>query len=114
MPDGHYFTVHIAPESDLSHVRFETNVGRDQHQALIDRLLHIFDPGKFTTSMFTDAVGRDLVRHSLSLSRTCRFQASLDGQRQQFLFADYARVDQQIVCLADYDLVYNRYSRHST
>jgi S-adenosylmethionine decarboxylase len=58
LPDGHYFTIHITPEPDFSYVSFETNVSNNQYQELIRKILHMFNPGKFTTTIFGGTVRR--------------------------------------------------------
>jgi len=56
LPDGHYFTIHITPEPDFSYVSFETNVSYHQYQELIRLILGMFNPGKFTTTIFGGTV----------------------------------------------------------
>jgi S-adenosylmethionine decarboxylase len=95
LPDGHYFTIHITPEPDFSYVSFETNVSYHQYQELTRKLLKMFNPGKFTTTIFGGTAA-----------------TSLDAQRKMFLYPDYGRIDHQIVCLVDYDLIYSYYKKH--
>jgi hypothetical protein len=52
LPDGHYFTIHITPEPDFSYVSFETNVPYSQYNEIIRKVVNIFNPGKFTTTIF--------------------------------------------------------------
>jgi len=52
LPDGHYFTIHITPEPDFSYVSFETNVPYNQYNELIRKVVGMFNPGKFTTTIF--------------------------------------------------------------
>ena len=115
LPDGHYFTIHITPEPEFSYVSFETNVSYSQYQELTRKILQMFNPGKFTTTIFGGTVRSPLIpRRILSLTDVQLFQAatSLDGQRKLFHFADYGRVDHQIVCLIDHDLIYSYYKKH--
>ena len=37
---------------------------------------------------------------------------SLDVHRKLFTFPGYHRIDHQIVCLIDYDLIYSYYTKH--
>jgi S-adenosylmethionine decarboxylase len=59
LPDGHYFTIHITPEPDFSYVSFETNVSYHQYQELTRKLLKMFNPGKFTTTIFGGTVRKN-------------------------------------------------------
>ncbi len=68
LPDGHYFTIHITPEPDFSYVSFETNVSYNQYQELIRKILKIFNPGKFTTTIFGGTVNKN--QHSLFFSQS--------------------------------------------
>jgi len=95
LPDGHYFTIHITPEPDFSYVSFETNVSHNQYQELISKILEMFNPGKFTTTIFGGTAA-----------------TSLDSQRKLFLYPKFDRIDHQIVCLVDYDLIYSYYKKH--
>ncbi|CAF1075878.1 unnamed protein product [Adineta ricciae] len=95
LPDGHYFTIHITPEPEFSYVSFETNASYSQYQELTRKILQMFNPGKFTTTIFGGTAA-----------------TSLDGQRKLFHFSDYGRVDHQIVCLVDHDLIYSYYKKH--
>jgi len=56
LPDGHYFTIHITPEPEFSYVSFETNVPSKQYKEIIHKVLRIFNPGKFTTTIFGGCV----------------------------------------------------------
>jgi S-adenosylmethionine decarboxylase len=95
LPDGHYFTIHITPEPGFSYVSFETNVSYGNYQELIRKVVNMFQPGKFTTTIFGDTAAN-----------------SLDAHRKLFLYSDYARIDHQVVCLVDYDIIYSYYKKH--
>jgi S-adenosylmethionine decarboxylase len=56
LPDGHYFTIHITPEPDFSYVSFETNVPYSQYNELIRKVVGMFNPAKFTTTIFGGTV----------------------------------------------------------
>lgn len=95
LPDGHYFTIHITPEPGFSYVSFETNVPYTQYNDLVRKVVAMFNPGKFATTIFSGKAA-----------------TSLDIHRKLFLYTDYARIDHQIVCLVDYDLIYSYYKKH--
>lgn len=95
LPDGHYFTIHITPEPDFSYVSFETNVPYAQYNDIIRKVISMFNPGKFTTTIFGGTAA-----------------TSLDAHRKMFQYLDYGRIDHQIVCLIDYDLIYSYYKKH--
>jgi hypothetical protein len=67
LPNGHYFTIHITPEPDFSYVSFETNVSYHQYQELIRQILIMFNPGKFTTTIFGGTVRKPSYFSQLSL-----------------------------------------------
>ncbi|CAF1592591.1 unnamed protein product, partial [Didymodactylos carnosus] len=94
MPDGYYFTIHITPEPEFSYVSFETNAPYSLYNDLIRKVVEMFNPGKFTTTMFGVSAAN-----------------SLDLQRKYFHYTDYTRTDYQIVCLTDYDLIYGYYKK---
>lgn len=52
-----YWTIHITPEDHCSFVSFETNVKSSNIQNysnLIERVIHTFQPGRFTVTLFAD------------------------------------------------------------
>jgi hypothetical protein len=114
LPNGHYFTIHITPEPDFSYVSFETNVSYHQYQELIRQILTMFNPGKFTTTIFGGTVRKPSYFSQLIIFDYFFTQAatSLDSQRKLFLYPDYARINHQIVCLPDFDLIYSYYKKH--
>jgi hypothetical protein len=68
LPDGHYFTIHITPEPDFSYVSFETNVPYSQYNEIIRKVVNIFNPGKFTTTIFGGTVRRFSLKNKKSIS----------------------------------------------
>ncbi|CAF3665274.1 unnamed protein product, partial [Adineta steineri] len=79
LPDGHYFTIHITPEPDFSYVSFETNVPYNQYNEIVRKVVKMFNPGKFTTTVFGGTTS-----------------TSLDTHRKLFLYSDYDRIDHQV------------------
>lgn len=53
--DQYYFTIHITPEPHCSYVSFETNAPKDSYTGLINQVLEVFRPNKFTVTLFADA-----------------------------------------------------------
>jgi len=43
-----YFTIHVTPQAGGSYASFETNLVKDDYRELINRILAIFQPGKFS------------------------------------------------------------------
>ena len=46
-----YFTIHVTPQSTGSYASFETNRVETEYMALVNRVLNIFQPAKFTFVM---------------------------------------------------------------
>ena len=61
LPNGHYFTIHITPEPNFSYVSFETNVSYDQYQEITEKILKMFNPGKFTKTIFRCTVTKKVL-----------------------------------------------------
>lgn len=54
-----YWTIHVTPEDEFSFVSFETNISRDNlppggFSQLIERVIDVFEPGRFTVAFFAD------------------------------------------------------------
>lgn len=58
-----YWTIHITPEQGFSYVSFETNItaeqlfennSQDSYADMLARVLHVFEPGRFTITLFSD------------------------------------------------------------
>lgn len=47
-------TIHITPESEFSYVSFETNASAASYREIISKVLKIFNPGKFTITLFAN------------------------------------------------------------
>jgi len=52
--NGSYMTIHITPESEFSYVSFETNATAASYREIISKVLKIFNPGKFTITLFAN------------------------------------------------------------
>lgn len=50
--DGTYWTIHITPEPEFSYVSFETNLSQTSYDDLIRKVVEVFKPGKFVTTLF--------------------------------------------------------------
>lgn len=57
MMDNSYFTIHVTPEAESSYVSFGTNVKRTEYGSVVDKVLRIFKPQRFTMTMFADEQG---------------------------------------------------------
>uniref|UniRef100_A0A8C5YHZ4 S-adenosylmethionine decarboxylase proenzyme n=1 Tax=Microcebus murinus TaxID=30608 RepID=A0A8C5YHZ4_MICMU len=52
--DGTYWTIHITPEPEFSYVSFETNLSQTSYDDLIRKVVAVFKPGKFVTTLFVN------------------------------------------------------------
>lgn len=57
LKDNYYWTIHVTPESHCSYVSFETNMKMKDYNQLIQKVLEVFKPGRFTLSFFADENG---------------------------------------------------------
>ena len=66
----YYFTIHITPEAHCSFVSFETNYPQKNYQALINKVLKMFQPGKFSMTLFANEVRGEtnILRLKLSIN----------------------------------------------
>lgn len=55
-PQGTYWTIHITPEPEFSYVSFETNLSQTSYDELIRKVVEVFKPGKFVTTLFVNQV----------------------------------------------------------
>lgn len=53
---GTYWTIHITPEPEFSYVSFETNISQTSYDDLIRKVVEVFKPGKFVTTLFVNQV----------------------------------------------------------
>lgn len=91
-----YFTIHITPEPHCSYVSFETNVPQESYQELIARLVRIFRPGRFITTIFAN--------QSSILSTS-------PGNSQAVEFSSYQRKEIQYCNFKNYDLTYALFAK---
>ena len=100
---GGYFTIHVTPEPSCSYASFETNVppSRASYQQVIDRVVRLFNPGRFTVTLFSEKAWieeqesrRDIATQWVGLA--------IDG---------YARHDKILYEFENYDLLYYHYER---
>ena len=56
-----YWTIHITPESHCSYASFETNLRMRDYSALVRAVLAIFQPTRFTMTLFADEHGIKLM-----------------------------------------------------
>ena len=54
MLHGAYFTIHITPEDHCSYASFETNLKQSMYEPLINHILELFRPNRFTTALFSE------------------------------------------------------------
>lgn len=53
---GTYWTIHITPEPEFSYVSFETNLSQTSYDDLVSKVVDVFKPGKFVTTLFVNQV----------------------------------------------------------
>ena len=106
-PDStHYFTVHVTPEPHCSYASFETNVphkqtGR-QTADIIDQVVKIFKPGRFSVTLFEGKKSIDSDEEVLSKKKKDCTWETVRG---------YRRVDRIVHDLDGYDLVFKHFEK---
>jgi S-adenosylmethionine decarboxylase len=106
---AHYFTVHVTPEPHCSYASFETNVpargpdGRGTTADVIERVVRIFRPGRFSVTLF-------------EAKRVFGGSPGPGGvlaaaRRRMDSIAGYRRVDRIVHDLDGYELVFRYYER---
>ncbi|XP_074166196.1 S-adenosylmethionine decarboxylase proenzyme [Sminthopsis crassicaudata] len=93
--DGTYWTIHITPEPAFSYVSFETNIGQTSYDDLIRKVVEIFKPGKFVTTLFVNQ------------SSKCRTVFSSAQKIEGF-----KRLDRQIAQFNDYNFVFTSFAKN--
>lgn len=59
-----YFTVHVTPQPDGSYASFETNVLEEDYVRVINKIISIFRPGRFSVLLTTSMDAQCLPSHS--------------------------------------------------
>lgn len=107
---GHYFSVHVTPETGFSFASFETNVPGGQSgrttAEIIEHVVEIFKPGRFSVTLF-EAKGRGDNPYGLANpdSKSAAALRIVDSVR------GYRRIDRIVHDFEDYDLVFRFYER---
>nr|XP_006123269.1 S-adenosylmethionine decarboxylase proenzyme isoform X2 [Pelodiscus sinensis] len=91
---GTYWTIHITPEPEFSYVSFETNIGQTSYDELIRKVVDVFKPGKFVTTLFVNQ------------SSKCRTVFSSAQKIEGF-----KHVDRQIAQFNDYNFVFTSFAK---
>lgn len=88
--DGSYQTIHITPESHCSYASWETNATPASYQKLLQLVISIFQPQRFTLTLFADRAALEDVTHDIfadklvtvdtsAYKRTCANQTAFEG-----------------------------------
>ncbi|KAM9382836.1 S-adenosylmethionine decarboxylase proenzyme isoform X1 [Gavia stellata] len=93
--DGTYWTIHITPEPEFSYVSFETNISQTSYDDLIRKVVEVFKPGKFVTTLFVNQ------------SSKCRTVFSSAQKIEGF-----KRLDHQIAQFSDYNFVFTSFTKN--
>ncbi|XP_016408469.1 S-adenosylmethionine decarboxylase proenzyme-like [Sinocyclocheilus rhinocerous] len=96
--DGTYWTIHITPEPEFSYVSFETNLSQTSYDELIRKVVDVFKPGKFVTTLFVNQSSK--CRSVFSSAQKLEGYRLLDRQSAHFndynfVFTSYAKSRQQ-------------------
>uniref|UniRef100_A0A3P8S295 S-adenosylmethionine decarboxylase proenzyme n=1 Tax=Amphiprion percula TaxID=161767 RepID=A0A3P8S295_AMPPE len=92
---GTYWTIHITPEPEFSYVSFETNLSQTSYDDLVRKVVEVFKPGKFVTTLFVNQ------------SSKCR---SVFSSAQKL--EGYKRLDRQLAQFNDYNFVFTSYTKN--
>uniref|UniRef100_A0A8C9QRW5 adenosylmethionine decarboxylase n=1 Tax=Spermophilus dauricus TaxID=99837 RepID=A0A8C9QRW5_SPEDA len=92
--DGTYWTIHITPEPEFSYVSFETNLSQTSYDDLIRKVVEVFKPGKFGTTLFVNQ------------SSKCRTVLSSPQKIEGF-----KRLDYQSAMFNDYNFVFTSFAK---
>jgi S-adenosylmethionine decarboxylase len=106
---AHYFTVHVTPEPHCSYASFETNVpargpdGRGTTADVIERVVRIFRPGRFSVTLFE-------AKHVFGGSPGPAGGPAAARRRMDSI-KGYRRVERIVHDLDGYELVFRYYER---
>jgi len=105
--DSNYFTIHVTPQEEFSYASFESNVPLEYFaknhpcenplNTLIDQVTRVFQPGKFTVTVFRST-------HSL---KTCPLSALDFG-----ILSDYRKIDRIMYEFDSHVLHFGHFVRH--
>jgi S-adenosylmethionine decarboxylase len=104
---AHYFTVHVTPEPHCSYASFETNVparlhdGRDTTADVIEHVVRIFRPGRFSVTLF----------EAKRVFGGSPGGLASGGRRRMDSIAGYRRAERIVHDLDGYELVFRYYER---
>ncbi|XP_076371770.1 S-adenosylmethionine decarboxylase proenzyme-like isoform X2 [Tachypleus tridentatus] len=93
---GYYITIHVTPEPHCSYVSFETNAPQESYQDLIVRLMKMFNPGKFTLTIFANKAS---------------VVANVPSEYQECHFKNYQRKEWQLCEFKNYSLTYALFAK---
>ncbi|XP_004458669.1 S-adenosylmethionine decarboxylase proenzyme 1-like [Dasypus novemcinctus] len=93
--DGTYWTIHITPEPEFSYVSFETNLSLTSYDDLIRKVVEVFRPGKFMTTLFVN-----------QSSKCCTVFSSPQK------IEDFKRFDCQSAMFNDYNFVFTSFAKN--
>eukprot|EP00054_Salpingoeca_dolichothecata_P013743 m.76855 g.76855 ORF g.76855 m.76855 type:complete len:363 (+) comp20630_c0_seq1:289-1377(+) len=91
----YYFTIHVTPQNEFSYVSFETDVILHSYTELLEKVLAIFQPGRFTLTVFANKPA------------ACRPSKAFDEGKLQ----GYKRKDKQLYQFEDYSLNFGHFLR---
>uniref|UniRef100_A0A8C5W638 Uncharacterized protein n=1 Tax=Microcebus murinus TaxID=30608 RepID=A0A8C5W638_MICMU len=96
--DGPYWAIPITPEPEFSYVSFETNLSQTSYDDLITKVVEVFKPGKFMTTLFVNQSSK--CRTVLASPQKIEGFKRLDCQSAMFndynfVFTSFAKKQQQ-------------------
>uniref|UniRef100_A0A8B9REQ3 adenosylmethionine decarboxylase n=1 Tax=Astyanax mexicanus TaxID=7994 RepID=A0A8B9REQ3_ASTMX len=87
--DGTYWTIHITPEPEFSYVSFETNLSQTSYDDLVRKVVDVFKPGKFVTTLFVNQVQLP----TTSIHFQCNQEIKLNNKVKLFIKMEKLLVD---------------------
>ena len=117
----HYFTVHVTPEPHCSYASFETNVPTNQSGRqtadVIEQVVNIFKPGRFSVTLFEgtktndeDEITDDTEAEAIAKLKALQKQVARKSSRLDQI-KGYKRIDRIVHDLEGYELVFKYYER---
>ena len=111
----HYFTVHVTPETHCSYASFETNVPTSQScresASIIERVVGIFKPGRFTVTLFEANAQLDDCDEETNDTKRKAHAKQKDAAKKLDAVRGYRRVDRIVHDLEGYNLVFKYYEK---